>query len=93
MRRIYPKGSFPVLHPLLFGGTLFYNCNGIACGDLRRIGLIRINMHFQCKAVVYTDFYLIKDCSALVVCFYRNNIRRPLHLLPEHLSVTYECDA
>ena len=29
-----------------------------------------INMHFQCKAVVYTNLDLIEDGSSLIICLY-----------------------
>ena len=31
-------------------------------------------MHLQCKAVVYTDLHMVKYGTALIVCFYGNNI-------------------
>ena len=54
----------------LWPPILFNYCYGSACSNLCCICFICINMHFQCKAVVYTDLDMIEDGSSLIICLY-----------------------
>ena len=54
----------------LWPPILFNYCYGSACSNLCCICFICINMHFQCKAVVYTNLDLIEDGSSLIICLY-----------------------
>lgn len=51
-----------------FGSEVALLVDGVT--NLCCICFICINMHFQCKAVVYTNLDLIEDGSSLIICLY-----------------------
>lgn len=63
--------------PYFIGEISFDNGHFIARFDLAGVGFIRVNMHFQRKAFIYTDFHMIKYGASLVVRLHRNNIAIP----------------
>src|SRR5699024_10877564 len=65
----------------------------IACGNLRCVRLISIDVHLQREAVVHADLHMIEDRAALVVSLNGNNISVlhacSLSILGGHMDVTH----